>query len=328
MSTRPNMKIIFFESDNTTKKFMGENSQSNWDLTFLEAPLLEKTDIQPFLDAEILSSHTGSQFNEKTISPFKKLKAIITRTTGVDHIDLDYCKKRNIKVLSVPCYGTATVAEFTFTLILALLRRLETSEDMLAHADIVQPKLCGADLSGKTIGIVGLGKIGSHVAEIAHGFGMKILGYDPHAEKTKSYITHCDFDDLLKQSDLISLHCPGNCHTKDLINHQAFMKMKKEAILINTARGQVIDTQALYKAIKENRLGGVAMDVAEEERFLYTFPTLWEIENLSRERLETVFLNQKLLQHKKVLMTPHMAFNTQEANRRILETTLENIKSI
>ncbi|MHA1550116.1 MAG: NAD(P)-dependent oxidoreductase [Alphaproteobacteria bacterium] len=322
------MKIVFFESNPKTETFMKTNLSKKWKTTFIESAYLLKKQAKGLETTDILSSHAGSVLNIKTLAPFKNLKAVVTRTTGIDHIDIDYCKKQKIKILSVPSYGTTTVAEFTFTLMLALMRKLDDSEEMMEHALISQPSLCGSDLAKKTLGIIGLGKIGLHVAEIAHGFGMKIFGYDPSNIKIKSYINRASLQDIYKQADIISLHCPGNCHTENLLNKKAFQEMKNSAIIINTARGQIIETEAFYEAIQTKQIAGAALDVADKERFLFTLPTLNEIKMLPKKDLKIAFLNQKLLQMKNVLMTPHMAFNTKEANLRILKTTLKNLKTL
>ncbi|MBN1783589.1 MAG: hydroxyacid dehydrogenase [Alphaproteobacteria bacterium] len=275
----------------------------------------------------LLSGGVGSVFNAETLAPFKKLKAIATRSTGIDHIDLAYCRKNKIKILSVPHYGAATVAEFTFTLLLSLIRKLADGREMLAELRVQQSALSGMDLAGKTIGLIGLGDIGGRVAQIAQAFGMKVLAYDPYIKK-KAGVKFVTLDMLLSVSDIISLHCPATCDNQFLLNAEAFKKMKTGVLLINTARGQLIDTEALYEAVLTKKVLGAALDVAMEEFFLFSSPFVKDVRSLSKEELEVAFLNQKLLQMEEVIMTPHMAFNTQEAIYRILQTTLQNIKKL
>ncbi|MHA1540830.1 MAG: NAD(P)-dependent oxidoreductase [Alphaproteobacteria bacterium] len=319
------MKIAFFDSRKLTENYIRQNSNKNWEMVFFNSAFLSSKQSAKIKDIGIISGEVSSAFNSKTLSKFQNLKAIATRSTGLDHIDLDYCKKKKIKVFSVPHYGKSTIAEFTFTLLLSLIRKLADGKEMLDELRVEQCDLCGSDLADKTIGVIGLGDIGSNVAKIANGFGMKVLGCDPFVSK-KSKVKMVELNDLLEQSDIITLHCPATKKTKNMLNKTAFSKMKKNAILINTARGSLINTEALYDAILSKRIAGAGLDVADEERFLFSSPTVSDVKKLSKKELETAFLNQKLLQMEEVIITPHMAFNTKEAKIKILKTTIKNIK--
>ncbi len=321
------MKIVFFDSEPKAELFIKSHAPKSWKIIFKNESLHDAKQSKGLEKVDVVSGFVWSIFDSKTLAKFKNLKAIATRSTGLDHIDLDYCKKNKIKILSVPHYGTTTVAEFTFTLLLALIRKLADGKEMLSESRIQQCELCGNDLAGKTIGIIGLGDIGNRVAKIANGFGMKVLGHDPFLKK-KLGVKLVKLNTLLKNSDVISLHCPATEKTKNLLDFSSFELMKKGAIIINTARGQLIETKALYDAILNKKISGAGLDVANEEYFLFSNPTLNDIEKLTKEELEIAFLNQKLLQMEEVIITPHMAFNTKEAQTKILKTTIENIRKL
>jgi len=223
---------------------------------------------------------------------------------------LDYAKEKNIVVCNVPVYGSHTVAEFTFGLIFSLSRHIPQALAKLKstrHFDY--QNLQGFDLFGKTLGVVGTGKIGVNVIKIAKVFDMKILAFDiyPNQELSQQLdFKYVSLDELLQNADIVTLHAPSTPQTKHLINQENIFKMKKTAYLINTARGLLIDTDALLDALEKKEIAGVAMDVLEQEN------TLNEAE-------------LKLLGMENVLITPHMAFYTVEAEQSIMKTTLDNV---
>ncbi len=320
------MKISFFEVQEWEKtsllnKFPDAGSNED-ELTEENADL--------FKDSEIVSTFINSTLNEKTLKKLPNLKFISIRATGFDNIDQPYCRTSGIKISNIPEYGSRTVAEYTFGLILNLTRKIYQSINQSKILNFEHSKLRGTDLFGKTIGIIGLGKIGINVAEIAKGFGMKILvstrSKDPQI-KEKVGFEYAELDNLLANSDVITLHLPLTPQTKHLINTENILKFKKGSYLINTARGGLIDTEALIIGLEQGILEGVALDVLEEERELAE-----EAEILTRGfkkevDYETLIGNHILLNHPKVLITPHNAFNSKEALDRILDTTVENINA-
>ncbi len=276
---------------------------------------------------EILSCFVYSTIDNSILQKLPNLKMIATRSTGFDHIDIEGCKKRGIHVANVPVYGDKTVAEHTFALILALAKKIIPSVERTRSGSFSLEGLRGMDLFGKTLGIIGTGHIGSHVASIAQGFGMKVLAYDLTPQKNVP-VTYVSLEDLLKQSDIITLHVPYNPTTHHLIHSGNISLMKKGVLLINTSRGGVIETKALIQGLSENIFGGLGLDVLEnepqirEERELIS--TLFQ-KNLTD--VSTLLANEYLLHHpKNVIITPHNAFNTHEALERILMTTLQNIQ--
>jgi D-lactate dehydrogenase len=242
---------------------------------------------------------------------------IATRSTGFDHIDLAAAKARGITVVNVPSYGENTVAEFAFALILALARRvIDADERVRETGTFSQTDLRGFDLAGKTLGVVGTGRIGAHLIRMAQGFDMKVIGFDAYpntALAEKLGFPYVSLPELLAASDIVTLHVPYNQQTHHLINTETITHLKKGSYLINTARGAIVETEALIEALKSETLAGAALDVLEEET------KLQEGSALSEE-------NNYLIAHPRVIVTPHVAFNTLEAVKRILDTTAENIK--
>jgi len=322
------MKIAFFEIEDWEKDYLKEKLK-NYNLVFFKEILNEKM-TELVKDVDILSIFIYSKINKNIFDGFTKLKAIVTRSTGFDHIDTKECSKRKISVLNVPYYGENTVAEHTFALILALSRKIHKSYERTVRGNFSLEGLRGFDLKGKTIGIIGLGHIGKHVARISNGFEMNILAYDVNRDinfAKKFKIRYVDFNTLLKNSDIITLHCPYNKSTHHLLNNKNIKFVKKGALIINTARGGNIETKALVSALAKGHLGGAALDVLEEESIIKEEIQLLS-KNFPKENLQNLIENHLLLTFDNVIITPHNAFNSKEALTRILDTTIENIKSV
>ncbi len=321
-------KIAFFEVEEWEKDYLKEKLKKH-NLIFFN-DIIDINKAESVKDVDILSIFIYSKINPKIINEFKKLKAIATRSTGFDHIDIKECKKRKILVLNVPYYGENTVAEHTFALILALSRKIHKSYERTTRGNFSLENLRGFDLKGKTIGIIGLGHIGRHVARISNGFEMNILAFDVNKDKKfakKFKIKYVDLNVLLKNSDVITLHCPYNKKTHHIINSKNINLVKKGAYIINTARGGNIETRALVKALAKAHLGGAALDVLEEESIIKEEIQLLS-KNFPKENLQNLLENHLLLTFDNVIITPHNAFNSKEALQRILDTTIENIKSV
>lgn len=325
-----NYKLAFFELENWERKYLELKLLKIVDLNnclFFDQPL-EKTDFKQIKDVDILSTFIYSQIDKNTLINLPNLKFIATMSTGFDHIDLKVATKQNIKVSNVPFYGENTVAEHTFALILALSRKLTPSIEKTRRGDFDQADLRGFDLKDKTLGIIGLGHIGQHVAQMARGFQMNIIAYDVYrdAKLAKKYhLKYVSLNELLKNSDVISLHAPYNKNTHHLINQKNIFQIKKGAILVNTARGGLIETEALFDALKRNHLAGIGLDVLEEEYFIKEEKELLTSEFSKNHNLKTILENHLLLNDPRVIITPHNAFNSKEALTRILDTTIDNI---
>jgi len=321
------MKIAFFEIKQWEKEYVSKQL-SKHTLKFFAEPLNEHNSSK-IKDCNVVSVFIYSKINTNTLKQLPKLRLITTRSTGFDHIDVQECKKRKIIVCNVPYYGENTVAEHTFALILSLSRNIHKSYVRTLRDDFSIEGLTGFDLKGKTIGIIGGGHIGLHVARMAKGFEMNVLVYDLNKDKKiakKLGFTYARLDNLLKNSDIITLHVPYNKNTNHLINKENIKLIKKGAILINTARGGVVDTNALLFALENKILGGAGIDVIEGEDLIKEEKQLlYENENIDKWR--QIVTDHKIFRMDNVVFTPHNAFNSKEALVRILDTTLENINS-
>ncbi len=327
-------KIVFFETKDWEKeKFMGiikrkiTHEFPDLEVEFVASPLRE-SNASNYKDVTIAVIYLNSLINEAVINALPSLKFIITRTTGADHIDTLCCKKRGIEVSNAPFYASVTVAEHTFALILALARRLKKNFEKMALFDFTREGLMGLDLYGKTLGVIGTGNIGGHLCRIGFGIGMKVLAYDinPSSELIEKYqVNYVTLDTLLQEADIITLMVPYNPRTHHLINMNNIKLIKEEAMLINTARGPVVDTHALIWALEKGKLkGGVALDVFEGERVLLDESYLKE--NLPAEVAQKALLTLHLLKYEKVILTPHIAYYTEEAMERLIEWVIEDLR--
>jgi len=284
-------------------------------------------------DTNILSTFINSSVTRALIDSLPNLKFITTRSTGFDHIDAEYAAAKGIAVSNVPTYGENTVAEHTFALILSLARHLKKAHAKASQGDFLIKGLMGFDLKGKTIGVVGTGHIGLRVIKMAAGFSMNVLASDPTQNQFLSEVLgfkYVDFETLLKESDVITLHAPYNKKTHHLINEGNIDLIKKGAILVNTARGALIDTVALTKALDREILSGAGLDVLEGEDVILEEKQLLmrkKKDLYNPEKLKLTLRNCFLLQRENVIFTPHIGFYSREALERILKTTVYNIKS-
>lgn len=293
--------------------------------------VLKPENVRPGQKAEIISSFISTQFNKQLLDKLPQLKFIATRSTGFDHIDLEECQKRGIQVANVPSYGENTVAEFTFGLMLDLLRKITLAYDRLRTTGSFSLEgLRGVDLKGLTLGVVGTGRIGRHVIRIAKGFEMNILACDVHPDQEFAQqfgFTYKELDAVLAEADVVTLHVPYMPSTHHLLNEERIWKMKKGAYLINTSRGGVVETNTLFRALADGRLSGAALDVLEEEGSIKEERQLVSHGHPKQETLKTLLANHVLIDMENVIITPHNAFNTHGALKRILDTTIENIQS-
>ncbi len=282
-------------------------------------------------NASILCTFIEARIGEDELKRFPAVKLVATRSTGFDHIDLVATKARGIAVANVPFYGENTVAEFAFALLLALSRRIIDADERVRETGTFSPAgLRGFDLAGKTIGIIGTGHIGIHVVRMAQGFGMKVIACDPYPNTELARTLHFNYvplADLLATSDIVTIHVPYNKQTHHLINRENIRNIKKGACIINTARGAVMETQALIEALESGRVSGAGLDVLEEEGQLAEEAALLIAPHPNEDGLKMVLENHYLISHPRVIVTPHLAFNTTEAIERILDTTIENIEN-
>ncbi len=320
------MKIAVFEITESDRQALAR-AFPNVELLCDDKKVQESSLSDP--EAEMMVVFVASAVNASVLDRFPKLKYIATRSTGFDHIDLLECARRKIVISNVPSYGEHTVAEFAFGLILALSRKIYLGVNRLKESgEFSYDGLQGFDLRDKTLGVVGTGRIGRHMIDMGQGFAMKVVGYDPFPDKKLAKakdMPYASLDDLLKQSDVVSIHVPYMKETHHLINEKNLPLMKTTALLINVSRGGLVDTNALLQAIKTGKLGGTAMDVLEEEGAIKDEMGFLQYGHPTADSLKTILEDHELMRLPNVLVTPHMAFNTQEGVERIMTTTIQNI---
>ena len=292
-----------------------------FDKTIAEVPLYE------YKDADIVSVFTASNVDGAIIASLPRLKFIAVRATGTNNIDVKACQEHRVAISNVPAYGQTTVAEYAIMLMLMMARKMPAVLDSVQAGQIDYRKLIGFTLEGKTIGIIGTGKIGMSVAMIAKTMGMHIVAYDPFpndAMQDKIGFSYVNLTDLLKGADIVTLHAPLMPATKHIINQKALGLMKDSAILINTARGELVKTIDLIEALKNKLIAGAALDVIEGERTLDVDIETELLLGDQKASFEIAGLDI-LTKMNNVIISPHNAFNSHEALHIIRKTTAQNI---
>jgi len=321
------MTISFFELENWEKEYLRKKFPKHQVNLFSDT--LDIRDLKKVKDSDIVSVFIYSKIDQALLENLPRLKLINTASTGFDHIDMAECRKRGITVTNVPFYGENTVAEYAFALLLSLTKKIHKTWERTRRSDFSLKGLRSSDLAGKTIGIVGMGHIGQHLARMARGFNMKVLASDPAKLPSlaqKLGFRYVSLNALLRNSDIISLHAPYNQHTHHLINKDNIKLMKKAVVLINTARGGLIDTEALVKALENGQIGAVGLDVLEGECVIKEERQILSPRFRPECDLKTVIEDHLLVQYENVIITPHNAFNSWEALKRISDTTVKNIQ--
>lgn len=319
------MRIAFFEATEGDEAYL-HKKLSGHELLFFKEPLGEENASEA-ASCEIVSIFIYSAITSTVLEKMPHVRAIMTRSTGFDHIDLQACNGQGVLVTNVPYYGENTVAEHTFSLILALSRNVHKSYARGLKGDFSIEGLMGFDLKDKTLGVIGTGHIGLHVIRIAKGFGMHVLAFDTQKNIFLSEVLHYRYaplDEVLANSDIVTLHVPYNEHTRHLINQENILQMKRGALLINTARGGIIDNDALVTALDQGVLSGAGLDVLEGEEVIKEDNQCLRINCQTDAKKHAQ--NQNLLARDNVVYTPHIGFYSKEALERILDTTAENIE--
>ena len=330
------MNMLVFEFREAEKKFFEENNFQDFNITFFPECLNEEfvETLAPELleDTNIISVFINSVVNKNVIDKFKNLRVISTRSTGYDHICVESCQYKNIAVTNVTNYGETSVAQFTFGLMIALIRNIPSAAIAFKNSESASQTFIGRDLSKLTLGVVGTGAIGASVCKTANSFGMNILGYDvKHKQELvdKFNVKYVSFDELVKLADIISLHLPYTGENYHMFDEKIFSEMKENSYFVNTSRGELVDLGALYKYIANGKIKGAALDVLTCESLNFSCPGQKKLdEEIQLDCLEELLYVEKLNKFDNVIITPHIAYETQDAIDYILEKTMENIKNI
>lgn len=315
------MKVIVFDTHGFERDLLKVTLEKNHDVHFVDVRLDQSTvELAHGYEAVVVFIH--DDLSKSVLEQLKNqnIKFVVTRSAGFNHIDLEAAKALEIRVANVPKYSPYAVAEHAITLMLALNRKIIRSHHRLMDLNFSLNGLVGFDMHKKTVGIIGLGKIGKVVARILCGFGCKILAYD--VEQDQNMIQSCcveyvDLNQIYKEADIISLHIPLKPETKYIIDQKSLSKMKKGVMLINTSRGGLIHTKAVIDFLKTGHVGYLGLDVYEEEEELF-------FEDHSDDILQDDVI-ARLMTFPNVLITSHQAFLTKEALDNIVSTTLHNI---
>lgn len=322
------MKVVVFETEEWEHRACLRLEPAH-ELSCTREPLDART-AAAHVDAEIVSTFVNSKLGADELAQFPSLKMVATRSTGYDHIDLNWCKAHGITVANVPGYGDSTVAEHAFALLLAVSRKLVEAVERTRRGNFSQVGLRGFELRGKTLGVIGTGRIGRCAIEIASGFGMTVVAHDLYPDRETARrlgFRYGELDEVLATADALTLHVPATPGTASLISDRELGLMKPGAILINTARGNIVDVPALVRALADGRLRAAGLDVLPQE------PVIREEAEIFREAwtdshdLKALGANHVLLRFPNVIVTPHNAYNTQSAVQRIIDATLENIEA-
>jgi D-lactate dehydrogenase len=335
------VSIYFVDTEDAEQDFF-EKSFPNREIAFVRG-LDEVGD-----DVEVLCVFLSNEMDAAFVAAHPRLRFVCTRSNSTDHLDLAAMAAGNIAVANVGNYSETSVAEHTFALILALSRRLREVMAMAkAPARFSYEETRAFDLCGRTMGIIGMGHIGQRVASLAHAFQMKVIACDVETPEDIARTLQFDFvtfDELLAKADVISLHTTLSPRTYHILNHETFARCKPGALVINTARGALIDTAALRDALDSGQIGGAGLDVLQDERVLRDTAShiitddiikhlrsdsvAAEAHDAERVReLEELMLSDAVLQRKNVVFTPHVAFNSQESVARRNECTVESIRA-
>jgi D-lactate dehydrogenase len=314
------MKVFVFSAHPYAVPSLSKHAEGKHELIFSDQKLSAAT-AHLAKGCEAVALFTADDASAPVIQKLSQfgIKFIALRSAGYDHVDLKQANVCAMRVANVPAYSPYAIAEHAAALLLAFNRKISEAESLIKNQDFRLDTLTGFDLHGKTVGIIGTGTIGLCFARIMKGFGCQILGTDPvrNPEAVDLGVRYVPLEELLAKSDVVSLHCPLNEKTKYLISAPRLAMMKKGSILINTARGGVVNTSELLESIEHGHLGGACLDVYENEKLIF-------FEDHRNTQIKDPLL-ARLLTNKKVLLTGHQAFLTVEALQGIAETTIKNL---
>lgn len=317
------MKVAVYSARRYDMKLLAQaNAAHGHELVFVQDALSPAT-VPLAVGCGAVCVFVNDRVDEDVLAPLAALGVglVTTRSTGFNHIDALAAQRHGIAATRVSDYSPYSVAEFAVGLLIAVNRRIARASQRTRDGNFELDGLMGFDLHGRSVGVIGTGKIGRIFGRIMAGFGCRILGYDPypHAEFQAQGGTYADLQTLLAESDVVSLHCPLTPATRHLIDAAALQRIKPGALLVNTSRGGLVDTEAVIGALKSGRLSGLAIDVYEQEADLF-------FQDLSATVI-TDDVIQRLVSFPNVIVTGHQAFFTEEAIGQIMAATLDNISA-
>jgi D-lactate dehydrogenase len=318
-------KVAWFDTEPWEKQYLKER-EHDLKIEFFEESLKPETAEKVDERFDAVSVFVSSKVNKEVLEEID-VEVVACRSTGYDHVDVEKAEIEDIKVCNVPKYGATTVAEHTFGLILTISRRINEAISKVQEGNFNHSGLKGFDLEGKTLGVIGTGSIGQEVIRVADGFNMNIVASDPYPDKemeSEMPFMYVSQDDLLEIADIVTLHCPYTGENKHMISDAEFQRMD-ETVLINTARGELVDTEALLKALENKSISRAGLDVLEEECIIEEdIEMLGELEEKCDPK--KILEDHILMERDDVIVTPHNAFNSQEALERIEKTTIQNLE--
>ena len=328
------INILMFEYRYAEKKFFENGGVENCNITFFEECLTDEfldTIPQKLIDeTTVISVFINSKISKEILARFKNLRIVSTRSTAYDHICIEACTDKNIALVNVPDYGKVSVAQYTMGVILSLVRNFQRANYAVRGEKISYNDLVGRDLTSMTLGLIGTGAIGEGVCRLANAFGMKVIGYDitPKREILYKYdFSYMSKDEVIKNSDVISLHLPYSEGVKSLVDDKFLSKCKDGVYLVNTSQTELTDLKAVVKYLKNGKLKGFAMDFLTCDNISYACPNIVPSEGSSGGSCTSSSKYfDELLTLENVIVTPHIAYFTQEAVDLILKKTFENIK--
>ncbi len=319
--------IAFFETTEKEKaSFERYFHGSSYKLLIFDKSI-EEVPAYDYKDADIISVFNTSKIDKNELTKIPKLKFIAVRATGYDNVNLRACKDFGVAVSNVPGYGKTTVAEYAIMLILMLFHKMPAVMDSVETGRVNYKKLTGNVLSGKTLGIIGAGRVGTSVAKIATAMGMHVIAYDPYPNEEASQkigFSYVSLNELLKGADVITIHATLNPTSKHMINKSTLEMMKDDAILINTARGPIVNTLDLVDALKNNHIRGAGLDCIEGEGTI-DIDTEPELLFKGEDNLYNLAEVDILSKMNNVILSPHNAFNSNESLAILRKTTAQNI---
>jgi len=315
------VKIAFFNTKSYDQEYFDQaNSAGNHQICYFSSHL-DLESISFISDEKVVCVFINDNLNAKVLHKLKDkgIVLIALRSAGFNHVDMACAKQLSMPVVRVPAYSPYAVAEHGVGLLLCLNRGIHRAHNRIREGDFSLRNLMGFDLHGKTVGVIGTGKIGQAFANIMLGFGCNVIAYDVihNQQCIKSGVTYASLDNLLSQADVISLHCPLTPDTYHLIGQKALAKMRDGVTIINTSRGKLVDTKAIINGLKSGKVGLLGLDVYEEEEALF-------FEDFSAQGIQDDLL-ARLTTFPNVIVTSHQGFFTQEAMLNIAQTTLSNI---